>query len=62
MRLKISSIVLLSLFLLGTIFARVAQAQAEGGENAPSQSPVQVIVQIIVTAIVLRVLTKFDLP
>lgn len=62
MRFKISTVVLGSLFLLGTIFAQVAQAQAAGGENAPSQTPVQVIVQIVLTAIVLNVLNRFNLP
>lgn len=64
MRFKPVRMILISLLLLGTTLATVAQAQVGGGENAGSlmQSPVQVMVQIVVSAIVLRVLNQFNLP
>lgn len=62
MRFKIFRTATLTLILLGTTFATVAQAQGGGGDMAPSQTPVQVIVQIILTAIVLKVLDRFGLP
>ncbi|MGA7935839.1 MAG: hypothetical protein WCA35_19970 [Kovacikia sp.] len=62
MRLRVARTIPVTLLLLGTAFATVAQAQEGLGEVPPTQTPVQVIVQIVVTAIVLNVLSRFNLP
>jgi len=58
-------IFLVTVLLLGTIYATVVQAdEGEGGGEgeAYKETPVQVIVEIVITGITLKILNKFDLP